>query len=156
MLQSSPIIVSKETRRSMSGLAYLQGIVEGTFPQAPMSLHLNYRLAEVDKGRAVFRGTPRREFYNPIGTVHGGYFATILDSSMGSAVQSTLEAGFGYTTLEFKTHLVRAITEDTGEVQAEGRVVHAGSKVATAEGRLTDASGKLLAHATATCLIMQI
>ena len=117
---------------------------------------IGFDLTEVDKGRAVFEGTPRFEHYNPLGTVHGGYAATLLDSCMGCSVHTTLPKGTGYTTLEFKVSLVRAVTADTGPVRAEGKVITSGRRVATAEGRLTDADGRLLAHATTTCLVFEV
>jgi len=107
-----------------------------------------------EPGRAVFQGTPDRRHYNPLGSVHGGYFCTLLDSALGCAVQSTLPTGTGYTTLEAKTNLVRAITSETGKLRAIGRTLHVGKRMATAEGRLEDASGKLYAHATTTCIVL--
>jgi uncharacterized protein (TIGR00369 family) len=104
----------------------------------------------------LFEGTPALEHYNPLGTVPGGYAATLLDSCMGCAVHTTLPKGVGYATLEFKVSLVRALTADTGRVRAEGKVVSSGRRVATAEGRLTDADGRLLAHATTTCLVFEL
>ena len=111
---------------------------------------------EVEEGRAVFRGTPRFAHYNPFGSVHGGWTATLLDSCMACAVQSALPQGSACTTLEFKINIVRAITGDTGPVVAEGKVVQAGRRVGVAEGRLTDDVGRLLAHGTTTCLIYQL
>jgi uncharacterized protein (TIGR00369 family) len=143
-------------RKTISGLAFLQGIIAGRYPPAPMATALDFALTEVEHGRAVFVGTPSRRFYNPIGTVHGGYAATLLDSCTGCAVHTTLAPGQGYTTLEIKVNLVRPITTATGPVRAEGRVIHAGARVATADGRLTDDRGKLLAHGMATCLIMPL
>jgi uncharacterized protein (TIGR00369 family) len=110
----------------------------------------------VDFGRAVFQGTPEFKHYNPLGTVHGGYAATLLDSCMGCCVHSTLPVGMGYTTLEFKVTLIRAITAETGTVTAEGRILNAGRRAATAEGRLTDAKGRPLAHGTTTCLVFDM
>jgi uncharacterized protein (TIGR00369 family) len=149
-------LVPAETAASMSGLELLEGMIAGRFPGPPITQLIGFRLAEVDKGRAVFEGTPALEHYNPLGTVHGGYAATLLDSCMGCAVHTTLPKGTGYTTLEFKVSLVRAITADTGPVQAEGKIVSSGRRVATAEGRLTDAQGRLLAHATTTCLVFEL
>jgi uncharacterized protein (TIGR00369 family) len=116
---------------------------------------MGFRGVEFDHGRAIFEMTPGPQHYNPIGTVHGGVALTLLDSAMGCAVHTTLEAGVGYTTLEVKTNFVRAITADTGLIRCEGTVVHSGSRIATAEGRLTDAAGRLLAHGTTTCLIIR-
>lgn len=149
-------VVPLETLRSMCGLDFLRAIREGKLPAPPMSRLLSFRLIEVEHGRVAFEGLPGPAHYNPIGSVHGGYAATLLDSCMGCAVQSTLSQGFGYTTLEFKVGLVRGLTRDTGPVRAEGRVLSVGRRVGVAEGKLTDASGKLLAHATTTCLVMEI
>lgn len=142
--------------RTMSGLEFLQAIRDGRLPGPPIADLLAFRLIEAEEGRAVFAGLPQRMHYNPIGTVHGGYAATLLDSCMACAVQSTLPAGTGYTTLEIKVNLVRAITAETGEVRAEGRILTTGRRVATSEGKLTDASGQLLAHGTTTCLVVPI
>ncbi|MFZ5511249.1 MAG: PaaI family thioesterase [Pseudomonadota bacterium] len=150
---SAPGVVSAAERAGMSGLELLQGVARGEYPAAPMAALLGFRLVEVEAGRAVFQGTPRRDHYNPIGSVHGGYHATLLDSCMGCAVHSTLPAGMGYTTLEIKINYVRALTDATGPVRAEGRIIQPGRRVATAEGRLVDAQGKLYAHGTTTCLV---
>jgi len=138
----------------MSGLELLQAILDGKQPAPPIARTLNYRLTEISTGRAVFTGTPSLDHYNPIGTVHGGYVATLLDSAMGCAVHTTLPAGQGYTTLEFKVNFVRPVLDTTGELRAEGVVIHAGKRTATAESRLLDGAGKLYAHATTTCLIL--
>jgi uncharacterized protein (TIGR00369 family) len=114
---------------------------------------MDIRLTQIDKGKAIFTGTPQEFHYNPLGTVHGGYGATLLDSAMGCAVHSTLEAGDIYTTLEFKINFMRALTHDTGEVRGIGTVINATRTTAVAEGRIEDASGKLYAFATTTCVI---
>ena len=142
--------------KAMSGLDFLTAMRDGKLPGPPIARLLAFDLIEVEHGRAVFAGTPTQDHYNPIGSVHGGYAATLLDSCMGCAVQSTLPQGTGYTTLEFKVSLVRAITLTTGEVKAEGKILTTGRRIATAEGRLVDSGGKLLAHATTTCLVMQL
>jgi uncharacterized protein (TIGR00369 family) len=118
-----------------------------------MCATLGFHLAEVEAGRAVFAGTPEFRHYNPIGTVHGGFAATLLDSALGCAVFSTMAKGEAWTTLEFKLNLTRPLTKDTGEVRAEGRIIHRGRTVATAEATLKDAIGKLYAHASTTCMI---
>lgn len=151
-----PIASPLEMLRSMSGLEFLAAIRDGRLPQPAIADLLGFALIEVEHGRALFAGRPARQHYNPIGTVHGGYAATLLDSCMACAVQSTLPKGSGYTTLEFKINLVRPITADTGLVRAEGLVLTSGRRVGTAEGRLVDAAGKLLAHGTTTCLIMEL
>jgi uncharacterized protein (TIGR00369 family) len=149
-------LVPPDVAASMTGLELLRGMIAGRFPGPPIMQLIGFDLVEVAEGRAVFGGTPRFEHYNPLGTVHGGYAATLLDSCMGCAVHTTLPKATGYTTLEFKINLVRAITADTGPVRAEGKVVSSGRRVATAEGRLIDASGRLLAHATTTCLVFEL
>lgn len=146
---------SLQAMKSMSGLEVLQGILGGQIPGAPLGELLGFRPIEVEAGRAVFAATPDQRHYNPLGTVHGGFVATLLDSCMACAVHSRLEPGEGYTTLEIKVNFVRPLTAECGEVRAEGRVLHGGRQTATAEGRLTDGRGRLLAHATTTCLIFR-
>ncbi len=141
------------TLKEMSGLEFLSAILDGRLPAPPIAGTLDFALVEVEEGRALFRGTPGFAHYNPIGSVHGGWTATLLDSCMACAVQSTLPAGSACTTLEFKINILRAITADTGPVAAEGQVVQAGRRIGVAEGRLTDGAGRLLAHGTTTCLI---
>jgi len=141
--------------REMSGLEYLRAIQRGGIPAPPIALTLDFLLDEVEEGRVVFSLHPGEHHYNPIGLVHGGVAATLLDSAMGSAVHTTLPPGVGYTTVEMKVSLLRPITLDTGPVRATGTLLHAGSRTALAEGRLTDAAGRLLAHATSTCLILR-
>ena len=144
-----------ERARASAGLDFLRAIRDGELPPAPIQETLGFSLAEVDEGRVVFTAVPGEQHYNPIGVVHAGLAATMLDSSMGAAVHSTLPEGSGYTTLETKFNLVRPIDAGTGEIRSEGTVVHRGGRVATAEGRVTRASdGKLLAHGTSTCLIL--
>src|SRR5512141_842789 len=139
---------------TMSGLEYLRAIVDGTLPPPPIASLMGYTLDEISEGRAVFGMDAGEHVYNPIGVVHGGVAATLLDSTMGCAVHSKLPRGAGYTTLEIKVNYVRAMTRDTGRVQAIGTLVHLGSRTGTAEGRLVDASGKLYAHGTTTCLVL--
>jgi uncharacterized protein (TIGR00369 family) len=142
-------------RRRMGGREYLDRIVRGEVPPPPMAKLLDIDVVEIGEGRATFEGTPGEQHYNPIGVVHGGYVATLLDSAMGCAVETLQSAGTGYTTLELKVNFTRPLTVDTGRVLAEGIVVHAGSRVATAEARLFSArTGKLLAHGTSTLLIL--
>ena len=136
-----------------SGLELLQLVIDGTLPRPPMASLMDIQLVEASKGRAVFRGTPQEFHYNPLGSVHGGYGATLLDSAMGCAVHSTLDAGDTYTTLEFKINFLRALTHETGEVQGIGVIVHAGRTTAIAEGKIVDEGGKLYAFATTTCQI---
>jgi uncharacterized protein (TIGR00369 family) len=140
--------------RSMAGIEFLQAIRDGRLPPPPIAELLGMRLAEVERGRAVFEVVPAEQHYNPIGVVHGGLAMTLLDSAMACAVQTHIAAGSGYTTLEVKVNLVRAITAASGKLRATGKTIHVGSRIATAEGRLEDASGKLYAHATTTCIVL--
>jgi uncharacterized protein (TIGR00369 family) len=149
-------VASIEVAKALTGLEFLQRIVDGRLPAPPITATLDFAIIEVGKGFAVFRGRPAFNHYNPMGAVHGGYAATLLDSCMGCAVHSTLEAGEGQTTLEMKINLVRAISDETGEVRAEGRLLSRGRRVGTAEGRLLDSDGKLLAHGTTTCMIFPL
>jgi uncharacterized protein (TIGR00369 family) len=139
----------------MSGLEFVRGLVDGTLPLNSIAQTLGYDVSEVESGRVVVTAAPGSIHLNPAGTVHGGFAATLLDSCMGLAVQSTLERGVGQTTLEFKVSLVRPITPETGAIKAEGIVLSRGRRVGTAEGRITDGDGRLLAHGTTTCLIFQ-
>ena len=137
-----------------SGLDFLRAIAAGKLPRAPIQELLGFDLVEVNEGRVVFAAEPGEQHYNPIGVVHGGLAATLLDSAMGASVHSTLPQGSAYVTLEVKLNLVRAITAETGRVLAEGRVIHSGKTVATVEAMLRSEEGDaLLAHATSTCLI---
>ena len=145
-----------QSGRSMAGIDFLRAIRDGDLPPPPIAVLLGFRLAEVEPGQVVFECTPGEQHYNPIGVVHGGLAMTLLDSAMGCSVHTRVPAGGGYTTLEAKTHLVRALTDKTGGVRAIGKLVHFGNRVATAEGRLEDASGKLYAHATTTCMVSQV
>ncbi len=138
---------------ALSGVERLQMVVDGKLPAPPMARLMDIRLVEVANGRAVFAGTPSEFHYNPIGVVHGGFGATILDSAMGCAVHSTLNAGDLYTTLELKINFLRPLTHDAGEVRGIATLVHAGRTTALAEGRIEDAGGKIYAFATSTCLI---
>ena len=146
-------VVPAETIMSQSGLEFLQAMVAGEVPQAPMAATLGFRIADVAEGHAVFEGTPEFRLYNPIGTVHGGFAASLLNSALGCAIFSTLTKGESWTTLELKLNFVRAMSKDTGPVRAEGRIIHRGRTVATSEGTLKDRVGKLYAHATTTCMI---
>ena len=145
-----------ESLKAMSGLEFLQRIADGRLPQPPITQTLGFRLVEVAPGFALFTMTPAFKHYNPIATVHGGVAATLLDSCMSCAVQTHLQAGNGYTTLETKVNFVRAITQDTGPIRAEGRSLYVGRRSGTAEGKVLDANGTLLAHGTTTCLIFPL
>lgn len=149
--------VDPELLRGMTGLELMRAIIAGRLPRPPISLTLGFTLNEAFEGRAVFEGQTGEYLYNPIGTVHGGFAATLLDSCMGCAVHTTLPAGMAYTTVELKINMVRPILSTTGPVLAEGKVIHAGGRIATAEGRLVaKADGKLYAHGSTTCLVFPI
>ena len=139
-----------------SGLALLRSALDGTGLNASIGRTLDFRLVEVEHGRAVFQGAPSQAHYNPLGTVHGGWFAALLDSAVGCAVHSALDAGQSYTTLELKVNYVRALTDRVPRVRAIGEVIHRGRRVATAEARLVGPDDKLYAHATTTCLVFDI
>jgi uncharacterized protein (TIGR00369 family) len=147
--------VSAENQKQMSGLAFVQGLAGGTLPLNTIAQTLGYDVTEAESGRVVVTLVPTDAHLNPAGAVHGGLTATLLDSCMGLAVLSTLDKGVSQTTLEFKISLLRPITQDTGEIRAEGKVLTSGRRVGTAEGRVTDGKGRLLAHGTTTCLIFQ-
>ena len=140
----------------LSGLEMFEAMFRGDLPAPPIGATLDFLPVHIEHGLAIFQGRPQKKHYNPLGTVHGGWFATLLDSAVACAVQSTLPAGRAYTTLELKLNIVRALTEAVPLVRAEGRVVHAGKQVGTAEGRLVGPDGKLYAHATTTCLIFDL
>jgi uncharacterized protein (TIGR00369 family) len=146
-------VVSAAVLLAQDGLSFLRKIIDGTLPSPPIAATLGFALVEVEHGRALFQGVPAFAHYNPIGTVHGGYAATLLDSAVGCSVHTTLAKGEAYTTLELKLNLVRPLTKDTGRISAEGRIIHRGRTVATADGYLRDAAGRLYAHATTTCII---
>jgi uncharacterized protein (TIGR00369 family) len=145
--------VGVEARREMTGLEFVQGLANRTLPLNTIARTLGYDVTEPETGRVVVAITPTGDHLNPAGTVHGGLTATLLDSCMGLAVQSTLEKTEAQTTLEFKISLVRPITPETGLIRAEGVVLNRGRRISTAEGRVTDSNGRLLAHGTTTCLI---
>ena len=147
--------VSADRQKEMSGIAFVQGLADGTLPLNTIAATLGYDVTEVVSGRVVVTLTPNGTHLNPAGTVHGGLAATLLDSCMGLAIQSTLEKGIGQTTVEFKISLIRPITTETGPIRAEGVVLNCGRRIGTAEGRITDDRGRLLAHGTTTCLIFE-
>ncbi len=140
--------------RAMSGLEFLQAIVDGRAPPPPITERLPCRLVEAREGFAAFEGEPDFSVYNAIGTVHGGYALTLLDSALGCAVMSMLPRGVGYTTLETKANFLKPITKDTGLLRCEGRVVRVGRRTGFAEGDIKDASGAVFAFGTSTCLIL--
>lgn len=149
-------MIGAEAARRLSGRDYLTAILAGTYPAAPISRALGFTLESFDEGTAVFVCDVDEYHYNPIGVIHGGLAATLLDSAMGVAVHTTLPAGMAYTTLDIHVHLVRPLTRKTGRVRAEASVVHPGRRMATAQGRLVDAQGKLYAHGSSTCMIFPV
>lgn len=146
-------VVPAETLLAQDGLAFLTAMLEGRLPSPPIMQTIGFRMTECEMERVVFGGEPSFAHYNPIGTVHAGYAATLLDSAVACAIQTTMKKGETCATLELKLNLVRALTQETGPVTAEGVVLHRGRSVATAEGYLRDRDGKLYAHATTTCII---
>jgi uncharacterized protein (TIGR00369 family) len=140
----------------LSGLDVLRGMIEGRLPAPPFAVTMDIRLDSAEEGKVVFVGLPGERFFNPLGSIHGGWIATILDSAMACAVHATLKPGEAYTTLEYKVNCVRAILPSTGLVRCEGAVLSRGRRAATSEGRLYDAAGKLLAHGTETCMIFDV
>lgn len=149
-------VVTHDDVRTMNGMQLFEAMIAGRLPPPPITRTLGFILTRVEPGRAVFHGKPEFDHYNPLGTVHGGWISTLLDSCMACAVHTTLAAGQAYTSLEIKINFVRPVLDKTGPVQAEGRIINVGSRIGTAEGKLTDAAGKLLAHGTTTCLIFPL
>jgi uncharacterized protein (TIGR00369 family) len=148
-------VTPTQVMASMSGLDFVRGIFEGKLPSPPIMQNVEPFDSTAEHGHVVFHSVPGFRHYNPIGSVHGGYAAILLDSAMGLAVQTTLPAGTGYTTLEFKISFIRGMSQDTGPVRTEGKTLNVGRRAATAEARITDATGRLLAHATTTCLVCE-
>ncbi|HYP54224.1 MAG TPA: PaaI family thioesterase [Pyrinomonadaceae bacterium] len=138
-----------------SGLEYFQKLMRGEVPRSPMSELIGFRIVEVERGRAVLELDANERFNNGLGIAHGGLAATLLDAALGCAVNTVMPAGKVFTTLEMKVNYVRPMNARTGTVRCEARVVHAGSRTATASGRITDAAGKLYAHGTATCMLFR-
>jgi uncharacterized protein (TIGR00369 family) len=146
-------VATREQVAGLSGMQVFERMLAGELPAPPIAETLGFLLVEIEPGRAVFQGRPGRAHYNPMGSVHGGWFATLLDSAVGCAVHSTLAPGKAYTTAELKINIVRPLTDQMPLVQAEGSVIHVGGRMATADGRLTGVDGKLYAHASTTCFI---
>ena len=153
---AAPGVVPREGLKAHSGVEFFAAISRGELPSPPIGHLMDFVPIEFEPGRFVFQGTPGAQHYNPLGIVHGGYAATLLDSCVGCAIHTLLPAGKGYTTLELKVNYIRALTDKTGPVRAEGKVITLGGQIGIAEGRLTDASGKLYAFATTTCLVFPI
>jgi uncharacterized protein (TIGR00369 family) len=148
-----PGISTAEQLRGKSGLQVMQAMLAGELPYPHIMQTLDYHLVQVDRGRAVFQGVPQLMHYNPLGSVHGGWYATLLDSALGCAVHTALDAGLAYTTAEFGVHIVRAASHESGPLRAIGHTVHVGRQLATAEARIVGADGKLYAHGSTTCLV---
>ncbi|RZL76750.1 MAG: PaaI family thioesterase [Rhodococcus sp. (in: high G+C Gram-positive bacteria)] len=149
----APAAAPREQVVARSGMEMFEAIFAGDLPSPPIGDTLDFIPIHMESGVAVFQGRPQRRHYNPLGAVHGGWFATLLDSAVGCAVHTTLPAGKGFTTLELKVNMIRPLTDQVPLVRAEGKIVHAGRQIATAEGRIVGPDGKLYAHATTTCLI---
>jgi uncharacterized protein (TIGR00369 family) len=148
-------MVTASFATSLSGLDFLFAIRDGGFPPPPMARLMGFSLVQVDYGLAVFECAPDESAYNPIGVVHGGLVCTLCDSAAGCAVQSTLDAGVAYTSIDINVTYLRPITQDSGPIRATGRTTKPGRRVAYATVEVTDGSGKLLAHATSSCLVME-
>ncbi len=144
-----------EAAAKMGGLQYLRAIARGELPAPPLAELMEFGFAEIEEGRVVFECEPAEYHYNPLGVVHGGLAAALCDTAMGCAIHSLLPAGSGYTTLELKINFLRPLTGRTGRVLGEGKAIHLGSRVATAEARVVDDAGRLYAHATTTCLLLR-
>jgi uncharacterized protein (TIGR00369 family) len=147
-------IVPADVAGKLSGIEFLRSLQSGDNPAPPYNETADVWPVSFEVGKVVFEGKPSKRFYNPMGIVHGGWLAGLLDTVMACAVQSTLDAGYMYTTIELKTVFVKAVTEKTGPMRAEGSILHAGRRVAHADGKLFDAAGKLLAYGSEACLIM--
>jgi uncharacterized protein (TIGR00369 family) len=146
-------VVTRDVLFAEDGLSFVRGMMEGRHPHSPYADTMGFDLVEVEEGRVVFIGRPTQDFLNPIGVIHGGWTATILDSAMAHATQTTLKVGEGHTTIEMKIGYIRPVMPSTGIVRCEAKLIHRGGKTSITEGRLTDESGKLLAHGTETCII---
>ena len=151
-----PGLASPEQLAGKTGLEVLQAMARGEIPFAEIAKTLDFTLMEVGEGRAVFQGTPRTQHLNPLGTIHGGWFATLLDSALGCSVHTMMPPGRGYTTAELSVNYVKGLTPRVARVRAEGKVIHCGRQLATAEARLVGPDGTLYAHATTTCLVFEI
>lgn len=156
MNRAGPGVARPEQLAGLTGLEMMQAMVRGDIPYPPIARTLAFQLIEVGPGSAVFQGTPKFEHLNPLGSIHGGWFATLLDSALGCAVHTMMPPGRGYTTAELGVNLVKAITPKVPKVRAEGRVIHCGRQLATAEARIVGADGTLYAHGTTTCLVFEM
>jgi uncharacterized protein (TIGR00369 family) len=153
---AGPGVLPRDAVAAMDGMAQMQALLSGEVPHAHIARTLDFMLIEIGPGRAVFQGTPGEAHLNPMGSVHGGWFATLLDSALGCAVHTMMPVGRGYTTAELGINMVRAITPKVQRVRAEGEVIHCGRQLATAQARLVGPDGTLYAHATTTCLVFEM
>src|SRR5512141_3174206 len=153
---AGPGVVTPQQMAGRSGLEMMRAMLRGELPYPPIAQTLDFSLIEVDEGRALFQGTPGPAHLNPMGTIHGGWYATLRDSALGCAVHTMMPAGRGYTTAELGVNLVRAIGAKAPRVRAEGKVIHCGRQLATAEARLYGPDDTLYAHATTTCLVFEL
>ena len=151
-----PGLATAEGVYGKTGMQIMQAMLDGELPYAHIAETLDFALIAVEPGKATFQGTPQFKHYNPLGTVHGGWYATLLDSAVGCAVHTLMPAGRGYTTAELSINIVRAASQQTGPLRAIGTVIHCGKQLATAEGRIVGPDGKLYAHATTTCLVFEL
>ena len=151
-----PGVATREQIAHLNGLQQMQAMLRGELPYAAIAKTLDFLIVEVDDGKAVFQGTPRPEHLNPMGTVHGGWFATLLDSALGCAVHTRMPPGRAYTTAELSVNIVRALTPKVQRVRAIGRIIHCGRQLATADAQLIGPDGTLYAHATTTCLVFEV
>jgi uncharacterized protein (TIGR00369 family) len=154
MTDNTPASARQDTRKALSGLEFFRRMADGTLSPPAMVSLLGLKIVEVEEGRIVFTGTATEQFYNGLGIAHGGWAATLLDSALGCAINTTQPAGRVFTTLELKINYTRPLTREVGEVRCEARVLHVGSRTATAEARVVDGVGKLYAHATTTCIVV--
>jgi uncharacterized protein (TIGR00369 family) len=151
-----PGMVRPDQVASKTGLEVMQALLAGELPFPHIAQTMDFSLVKVAAGMAVFQGTPQLKHYNPLGSVHGGWYATLLDSALGCAVHTTMPVGYAYTTAELSVNIVRAATSETGPLRAIGQVIHSGRRLATAEARVVDPDGKLYAHGTTTCLVFEV
>ena len=156
MMRAGPGIASPEQWAGKTGLEQMQAMLDGLLPFAPIARTLDFSLIHVGHGAALFQGRPGPGHLNPMGGVHGGWFATMLDSALGCAVHTMMPAGRGYTTAELSVNFVRSLSPKVGRVRAEGKVIHCGKQLATAEARMFGPDGTLFAHATTTCLVFEL
>jgi uncharacterized protein (TIGR00369 family) len=149
-------VVPREIATGVAGLDFLEGLRKRAHPAPPFAAQTDIWIVEVASGRVVFAATPSQRYYNHMGTVHGGWISTLLDSAMGCAVHSVLKAGQAYTTIDMTINFVRPVFEKTGKLKCEGKIIHAGGRIATAEGRVWDEAGTLIAHGSETCMVMAV